>query len=130
MELQDIGQCFACGVNNPIGLKLVFDFEDGVYTARFTPRPEHQGYGTITHGGIVATLLDEAMAKLVYVRGHLAVTADLSIRYRKPAIIGDELTITGRIICEAHRLVECEAEVRNSSGEVVAEAIGKMMKVV
>lgn len=129
MEVQDEGMCFACGVNNPIGLKLNFQSEDGAFVARFTPRPEHQGYGGITHGGIVTTLLDEAMAKLVYTQGYLAVTADLKIRFRKPALVGDELTVVGRVISEAHRLVECSAEVRNSRGEVVAEASGRMMKV-
>jgi uncharacterized protein (TIGR00369 family) len=128
MELQDYGMCFACGPNNPIGLKLVFQFEDGVYTARFTPGAEHQGYDQLTHGGIVSTLLDEAMAKLVYVQGHLAVTADLKVRFRKPAIVGDELTITGRVVAEAHRLIDCAAEIHNSRGELVAEATGRMMK--
>ncbi|HEY3297970.1 MAG TPA: PaaI family thioesterase [Armatimonadota bacterium] len=129
MDLQDGGMCFACGPKNPIGLKLKFEFEDGVYTARFTPGPEHQGYDLITHGGIVTTLLDEAMAKLVFVQGHFAVTAEINVRFRRPAMVGDELTVTGRVLAEAHRLLDCAAEIRNSNGELIAEASGKMMKV-
>ena len=51
--------CFVCGVENPIGLKLFFytDDEDRC-TARFRPKPEHQGYPGHLHGGIISTVLD------------------------------------------------------------------------
>jgi uncharacterized protein (TIGR00369 family) len=123
------GQCFACGANNPIGLKLKFQFEGDGYVARFTPKPEHQGYDNITHGGIISTLLDEAMAKLVWAKGINAVTGTLNIRFRRPARIGEELTISGYITSEAHRVMDCRAEIKNPAGEVVAEATGRMVKV-
>lgn len=130
MNLQDEGMCFACGPRNSIGLKLQFDFEDDKYVARFTPRSEHQGYDNMTHGGIISTLLDEAMAKLVYARGYFAVTAQLSMKFRKPAHTGEELTISGWITAEPRRrLIDCAAEIRNSQGELVAEAVGRMMQV-
>lgn len=125
---EDVGMCFACGPANPIGLKLDFQFVDGIFMAKFTPKPEHQGYDKITHGGIISTLLDEAMAKLVYVLGNNAVTAELNVRFRKPAIVGKELIVSGRVISEAHRVIECAAEIRYSDGGLVAEAFGKMMK--
>ncbi|MHB0913270.1 MAG: PaaI family thioesterase [Armatimonadota bacterium] len=121
--------CFACGPANPIGLKLRFADEDGRYVARFTPRPEHQGYDDVTHGGILATMLDEAMAKLAYEMGEFAVTAELQIRYRKPALVGEELTVSGWVISERRRLIDAGAEVRNSRGELVAEAVGRLMRV-
>lgn len=121
--------CFACGPGNPIGLKLKFAFEGGKYVARFTPRTEHQGYDNIAHGGIITTLLDEAMAKLVYTLDNLAVTAELKVRFKKPALVGKELTVIGWIESEAHRIINCAAEIRNSNGELIAEASGKMMKV-
>lgn len=125
----DGGTCFACGASNPIGLKLQFKFEGDRFVTRFTPRQEHQGYDNITHGGIVSTLLDEAMAKLVYENGDLAVTAEMSIRFRKPAIVGEELTVAGWVVSRAKRIIECAAEARNPNGELVAEAVGKMFKV-
>ena len=121
--------CFACGPKNPIGLKLVFKLVDGKFVAHFTPRPEHQGYDDITHGGIISTLLDEAMAKLVYAMGYLALTAELNIRYKKPAKIGEELIVSGWVVSEVKRVISCAAEIRNPRGELVAEATGKMMKV-
>lgn len=129
MDLCDNGMCFVCGPKNPIGLKLEFALEDGKYVTHFTPGQEHQGFMGITHGGIVSTVLDEVMARLVYVLGHKAVTAEMTIRLKKPAVTGEELTVTGWIESEGRRIIECAAEARNPSGEIVAEAGGKMIKV-
>ncbi len=129
MELQDNGMCFVCGPKNPIGLKLKFELKDGEYITRFTPRVEHQGFLGITHGGIVSTVLDEVMARLVYALGHRAVTAEMTIRLKKPAVTGEEHTFIGRVLSESGRVVQCAAEARNSAGELVAEATGRMVKV-
>ena len=130
MELSDdIGVCFACGTKNPIGLKLEFSWEGEKYVTHFTPRREHQGFTGITHGGILSTILDEAMAKLVYEKGCLAVTTDLHIRLRKTAPTGEELIVSGWIVSETHRAIDCAAEARNSQGEIIAEAAGRMVKV-
>jgi acyl-coenzyme A thioesterase PaaI-like protein len=129
VDLNDDGMCFACGPRNPMGLKLEFALEDGKYVTRFRPMPEHQGFAGITHGGIIATILDEVMARLVYVLGHRAVTADMHIRLRKPAVTGEELTFKGWITSEVRRVLECAAEARNPEGELVAEAVGRMIKV-
>jgi acyl-coenzyme A thioesterase PaaI-like protein len=57
--------CFVCGIDNPIGLHLSFYTDDeGRCIARFRPGPEHQGYPGHLHGGIISTLLDEAMGRV------------------------------------------------------------------
>ena len=129
MKLSDEGMCFACGANNPIGLKLTFTLEDGKYVTHFTPRREHQGYTGITHGGILSTVLDEVMARLVYTMNQRAITAELKVRLKKPVPTGEELIVSGWVVSEARRLIECAAEARDTSGEIVAEATGKMVKV-
>ncbi len=130
MELTDQGMCFACGQANPIGLKLDFKFVNDDYCAEFIPKAEHQGYDNIVHGGIISTLLDEAMAKLVYAKGFFAVTAQLNIRYRKPAHIGDILKISGRIINQPRKgIIDCGAEIRDIDGALIAEATGRMVNV-
>jgi uncharacterized protein (TIGR00369 family) len=129
MDLQAEGQCFACGAANPIGLKLKFEFEDDRYVARFIPASHFQGYDGITHGGIVSTLLDEAMAKLVWAKGINAVTGELCVRFRKPAPTGEELAVSGWIVSEAHRIIDCRAELRNLRGELLANATGRMVRV-
>ena len=72
------GGCYACGPRNSEGLRLEFymsgDNKEKV-EAIFTPRDNLQGWPEALHGGIVATLLDEAAAYVAYVQNVHAVTA-------------------------------------------------------
>ena len=54
--------CFGCGEKNPCGLKLKFDWDGRTASSHFTPTELHQGWQGIIHGGILTSLLDEAMA--------------------------------------------------------------------
>ncbi|HSQ59356.1 MAG TPA: PaaI family thioesterase, partial [Acidobacteriota bacterium] len=68
--LDDDAYCFCCGPENPIGLKLTFEeTSEGRMRTLWTPRKEHQGFKDIVHGGLVATVLDEVMVRLLYLRG-------------------------------------------------------------
>lgn len=129
MQLADDQMCFVCGPRNPIGLKLAFSFIGDTYVTRFTPKPQHQGYVGVTHGGIVATVLDEVMARLVHVKGYNAVTAEITVRLKQPARTGEELLFSGWIEGARGRVIDCAAEARDSSGTVIAEAFARLLKV-
>lgn len=113
--------CFACGLNNPIGLKLNFREEDDMYVANFVPGLEHQGYNGIMHGGLVSTLLDEIMAGYMYAKGLNAVTAKLEVRFRQPTPIGENLTISGWITGQRGKMYELAGNVVLPDGTVTAE---------
>jgi uncharacterized protein (TIGR00369 family) len=120
--------CFGCGKHNPIGLKLTFAEEDGVYIARFTPRAEHQSYDGTIHGGIISTLLDEVMGRYLYVnKGRNVATAKLEVRFRKPTPIGQELTIRGWVVKERGKLIETAGTVALADGTVTAEGHAMLM---
>ena len=130
LELSDDGYCFGCGRNNPIGLKLDFvETSDGGCVARFTPGPEYQGWEGITHGGILTTLADEAMGRLVWMKGIRAVTAEMTIKFKRPARSGTPLTITGAIEGEEGRVLDCRSEIKGPDGTLIAEATAKMVRV-
>lgn len=124
-----VNMCFACSPDNPIGLKLVFTGEGDCCRTRFVPGPEHQGWTGRVHGGILTTLLDEAMAQLLYRRREAAVTAELTVRFRQPAPVGRELLVEARPLAARGRLVEVEAQARFTDGTVVATAQAKFLKV-
>ncbi len=117
--------CFACGLENPRGLSLVFynvgkERVETEYTA-----PEHfQGYPGILHGGIVASLLDEVVGRTAMIEdpNHFMVTARLSVRYRKPIPVGVPLKLTGWMVRKRGRLGTAEAELRLPDGTLGAEA--------
>jgi len=110
-------------------LKLDFEKQDDDYVARFIPRKEHQGYIGITHGGIISTLVDEAMARFAWAEGRRCVTAEMTVRLKTPARTGEPLTVRGRIVSEDRRTISCAAEVIDDEGRLVAEATARMVKI-
>jgi acyl-coenzyme A thioesterase PaaI-like protein len=124
--------CFGCGRLNPYGLHLHFfplDGGDGVW-ARFTPAREQEGYMGIVHGGIISTVLDEAMAWALYRMDIWAVTGRMSLSFRKPVEVNIETRAIGRLVADRGRLLDVRGElVRASDGEVLAEAEAVFVKV-
>lgn len=131
MELDDDQMCFVCGTENQGGLRLKFhmDGDDKSLSADFTPAKTWQGYKGVVHGGIISTVLDEAMTKLAFSLGMNAVTGKLTVRFKKPLLIGEKVRVTGRIIKESGRTVEAKANAVKEDGTVVAEAEGLLVKI-
>src|SRR5690242_10451743 len=90
-QLRDNERCYVCGKKNPVGLKIDFKInaETRSILGSFTPSRDHQGYEGIVHGGILSSLLDEAMAKLAYSLGNPAVTAELTVKFKTSAAPGE-----------------------------------------
>jgi acyl-coenzyme A thioesterase PaaI-like protein len=129
VELIDDDGCFACGRANPMGLKLEFVFEGDEYVTYFTPAKQHQGWLGITHGGIVSTVLDEVMARAMHLRQISALTAEMTVRFKRPAVVGTRIRFAGRIDSEEGRLILCSATAHDESGTLIAEATERLVKV-
>lgn len=129
MDLEDDGYCFVCGPRNPIGLKLQFRFNGEKISTVFVPRKEHQGYLDIVHGGILSTLLDEAMVKLALAMEMPAVTAQIDVRLKKALPVKSRVTIEARMAKTTKKLIEATAEAVTDDRTVIAEARGKLMRV-
>lgn len=127
MKLEDENYCFCCGENNPIGLHLKFHWEDREYVTEFLPKKEHEGFRDIVHGGLIATVLDETMARMLWEMGKNAVTVEMRVRLNKMAEPGLRLQLRARVVKETRRLIECGAEATDDGGGIVAEATGKFM---
>jgi acyl-coenzyme A thioesterase PaaI-like protein len=118
--------CFACGQDNPIGLKLNFEWDNKIARAEFTPNKFHQGWSGIVHGGIIGCLLDEAMIYAPYFEGIRCITAEMRVRIRRPALIDEPLIITSFITKKTRRLVEAKATISLKDGTPVAESTATM----
>lgn len=131
MKYKDTGVCFVCGEKNEKGLKLSFEFnkEKKIIKTIFKPREWQQGFEGIIHGGFLAILLDEVMVKLVYELGTLAVTAEMSLRFKEPARIGEDIIVTGEIVKETKRIIYTKANAKYREGNIVAEAEGKLVRI-
>lgn len=98
------------------------------YSSGLTFRPHHQGGPGIAHGGIVGAALDEACGLLATWYRFPAVTARISIRYRRPAPVGKTLRVTARVAAERGRRIEITGELRDGE-ELLAEAEGAFLHV-
>lgn len=113
--------CFACGRANPQGLHLDFEVARDRATARFVARREHSGFDDTVHGGIVTTLIDEAMGWAIFHNGVWGVTAKLTMTFRRPVPIGEELTVSALITRETRRAIETHGELHDAAGRLLAE---------
>lgn len=121
--------CFACGPENPVGLRIRFTLEDGEVTAEFTANENHVGYENTVHGGIIYSALDDVMANVLYLQNIKAHTARCEIRYRRPLEVGRKIRLRGWIENERRRLVVLKGEARLAdSDELVADAEASFMK--
>ena len=122
-------RCFGCGAENPRGLRMRFQVEDGRAVATFTPEAFLQGYPGRVHGGGVATMLDEAMGWAAYASHSWAMTARMTTRFRKAVPLGETLTVSGWITRDRGRYLELRAELRDERGDLLAEAEGLFVRV-
>ena len=120
-------KCFACGKDNPIGLKLKFRQEENLARAEYTPSEFHQGWPGIVHGGILCTILDEAMSYAIVFNGISSnVTASAEMRFRNQARIGELLVITGSIDKKARNLIWTSATISREDDTIIAEGTAIM----
>jgi len=124
-------RCFGCGGANPAGMKLAFDldFADRRTRGRFVLGPNYAGGAGFAHGGIIAVLLDEAMGKISKLTEERAVTAELSIDYKKPVPVDAEIFVEGWQEEEKGRNRFRVGEIRDAQGALLARAQGRFVVV-
>ncbi len=120
------GNCFGCGPNNPEGLHLKFQIDEEAHTATATVTLDerYQGAPGYVHGGIIATLLDEAMSKLNRPLGVLAMTRQMDVSYLRPVPIRREILLRSHFIRRDGRKLFHEAELLGPGGEVLSRCTG------
>ena len=121
--------CFVCGEANPLGLNLRFETDGRLVRAKFAPRPEHNGFKGVVHGGLITTVLDEIMfwACAAQTR-QLAFCAELNVRFLSPMPPGKEFVVIGELVANRKdRLFEAKAAMHDADGVSFATATGKYL---
>jgi acyl-coenzyme A thioesterase PaaI-like protein len=80
------------------------------------------------HGGIVGAALDEACGLLATWHRFPAVTARISVRYRRPVPINRPLRISSRVTGERGRRIEISGALHDGD-ELLADADGAFLHV-
>jgi len=125
--MEDDGFCFVCGPDNPAGLRLRFTRlpgDEGCETT-VTFADTYQGWPGVVHGGLLSTLLDEAMVKAATHRSGTCVTAEITVKFKHTARTGTPYRVRGHVISTRHRLVFTEGWIEDLQGNHIASATAK-----
>ena len=128
-ELPHTRSCFVCGEANPLGLNLRLTTDGRIVQIKFRPRAEHAGFRGVVHGGMIATVLDEAMAWLSAVHARrFAYCAELTVRFLSPMSPGAEVLVLAELVTyRKDRIFETKSTAQTADGLTLATATGKYL---
>lgn len=123
--------CFGCGAANARGMQLEFESDEQRQhiVGRFRLAAEYQGGAGFAHGGIIALLLDEAMGKVNRFSQVRAVTAELTVEYRRPVPVETEIVVEAFQVQRNGRSLLHEGEIRDTAGRLLAKGRGRFVVV-
>jgi uncharacterized protein (TIGR00369 family) len=128
MDIVNDRNCFGCGQDNAGGLKLIFRREQGKASSEFVLDKTFQGYKNMLHGGVIATIMDEAMVHAAIFEDLFPVTAEMTVRYIKPVFVEQHLTVEGWLAEKGSRKIEARAQlIDKQSGAICAESSAKLI---
>ena len=127
--------CFGCSPHNPRGLQLRFTRTgDNTVTCRFTAASHLAGAPGVVHGGIQATVLDEAlgMAARTGFGGEeepSLVTAEFRLQYRRPVPLGEPVVVRAELVRADGRDFHVEGRIESEAGEVLTLAEARWRRI-
>jgi len=113
MNVENDRFCFVCGKENPEGLQVSPEVDAERHEARIRlsiPR-RFQGWRGIAHGGILSTLFDEATIYACLGISPQLVTAEITVRYRKPVPVETPVEVRARLVDRDRRGLRVEGEI-------------------
>lgn len=118
--------CFACGKDNPDGmrLKFAFDRDQKHFVCSFRLGKRYTGPPGYCHGGIIATILDDAMSKLSRLHDVVAATSRMTVEYVRPVPLHKALRVESREVGKRGRRLTRVAEIVDDKGTVLARSRG------
>jgi acyl-coenzyme A thioesterase PaaI-like protein len=124
-------KCFGCGPENGTGLRLKFvlDEKRQLFVCRFRLQGRFVGPPAHAHGGIIATILDEAMGKVNRLHGIVALTSTMDVTYLKPVPLFKPLVVEGWETRVRGRQHYRAAEIRSADCMVLASSKGKFIEI-
>jgi len=126
-ENHDLDHCLACGTSNPQGLHLFFRPDETGVTAETVCREEWVSWRGLIHGGLLSTMMDEAMGWAVGRDGWTGLTGRLSVRLLRPVAPGQPLVVHAWVVSSRRHVAKTCAELLTPGGLRVAAAEALMV---
>jgi uncharacterized protein (TIGR00369 family) len=126
--LPEFDGCFVCGRSNPVGFAVRFRVDGGEVVSDVLLGETRGGYTGIAHGGVLATLMDEAMSWACCVsRKRFCLAAELNVRFLKPTPVGCKLRVHARVSDGNSRVLRTESWISGEDGSIYARAWGRFV---
>lgn len=128
---QNSKSCLVCGLQNDFGLQASFyELDSNELLATFTPQKHHQGYPGRLHGGMASTILDETIGRAIMINhpGQFGVTLEITVQFKMPVPLSDELRVVSRITKDSSRFFKGSGEIILADGSIGVTAQGKYLK--
>lgn len=127
-------KCFACGRENPFGLKLEWfnNYDENQIEADFVLDDNYCSYPGTVHGGIVATILDETSGRAIMLDNdfsRLMVTLKMEVVYKHNTPTHTPLKAIGRVLRDGGGRAQVEGEIRLPDGTVTAKCTSILFKI-
>ncbi len=122
--------CFGCGPDNETGLQIrVTDVAKGEIGCTYAFPVRFQGGPGVVHGGAIAAVLDDVVGTVPLAIKSPAVTARLTVNYRRPVLIGHEVNVRAWQENVDGRKRYIKGEMTDSMGRIVADADALMVEI-
>ncbi len=116
------------GMSNPIAPPIAFQLRGGRVHGKGTFGAPYEGPPGYVHGGIIALSFDELLGMANIVSGHPGMTGTLTVKYRRPTPLGQELDFEAWTVRVEGRRITTRGTI-TAHGTLTAEAEGLFVTV-
>lgn len=110
-------------------LKFFLDPDGQTFVCRFRLGKRYTGPPGHCHGGIIATILDDAMSKLNKLRDLPAATAKMTVEYIRPVPLHKPLRVESHEVGRRGRRFTRMAEIFDEKGNLLARSRGVFVSI-
>jgi len=94
--LRHVDGCFGCSTSNPSSLGIVLTVTDEGAEGRVRFGSDCEGAPGLVHGGLLATFADEVMGFVPHGGNAVRLTAEMTIKFRRPTPLDTDLVCRAR----------------------------------
>ena len=120
--------CFVCGHSNVHGLQVQFYVEDNSVRVDLNFARHYNSFPNITHGGILSSILDEAMGWSAFIFSDIETflfTRELTVTYKRNAPIGEPLLLIAEFVgAERGGMFSTKGKIVDMDGKIITASKG------
>ena len=120
--------CFVCGHSNVHGLQVQFYVQDNSVRVDLNFARHFNSFPNITHGGILSSILDEAMGWSAFIFSDVETflfTRELTVTYKRNAPIGEPLLLMAEYVgAERGGMFSTKGKIVDMDGKIITASKG------